>query len=83
MPQDSTDAGAAITGGHTALGIELGSTRIKAVLIGPNSAALAVGTHDWENQFLDGVWTSISTRCLRRWSCGRAAARPGSCLQGR
>jgi sugar (pentulose or hexulose) kinase len=51
------DARAAITGGRTALGIELGSTRIKAVLIGPDSAALAVGSHDWENQFVDRLWT--------------------------
>ncbi|MDP9461122.1 MAG: FGGY family carbohydrate kinase, partial [Actinomycetota bacterium] len=57
MLQDSPDAGAAITGGRTALGIELGSTRIKAVLIGPDSAPLAVGTHDWENQFVDRLWT--------------------------
>ena len=40
----TTDAGAAITGGRTALGIELGSTRIKAVLIGPDHAPLAVGS---------------------------------------
>jgi sugar (pentulose or hexulose) kinase len=51
------DAGAAITGGHTALGIELGSTRIKAVLIGPDHAPLAVGSHDWENQLVDRLWT--------------------------
>ncbi|MGY1635351.1 xylulokinase [Geodermatophilus sp. SYSU D00742] len=51
------DAGAAITGGRTALGIELGSTRIKAVLIGPDHAPLAVGTSDWENQFVDRLWT--------------------------
>ncbi|TFV74982.1 ATPase [Blastococcus sp. CT_GayMR19] len=53
----TTDAGAAITGGRTALGIELGSTRIKAVLIGPDSAPLAVGSSDWENQFVDRLWT--------------------------
>jgi sugar (pentulose or hexulose) kinase len=51
------DAGAAITSGRTALGIELGSTRIKAVLIGPDHAPLAVGTHDWENQLVDRLWT--------------------------
>jgi sugar (pentulose or hexulose) kinase len=51
------DAGAAITSGRTALGIELGSTRIKAVLIGPDHAPLAVGSHDWENQFVDRLWT--------------------------
>jgi sugar (pentulose or hexulose) kinase len=47
----------AITGGRTALGIELGSTRIKAVLIGPDAAPLAVGSSGWENQFVDGLWT--------------------------
>src|SRR3954447_23738517 len=51
------DVGEAITGGRTALGIELGSTRIKAVLVGPDSAPLAVGSHDWENQFVDRLWT--------------------------
>ena len=51
------DAGAAITGGRTALGIEFGSTRIKAVLIGPDHAPLAVGSHDWENQLVDRLWT--------------------------
>src|SRR3954467_4678635 len=51
------DAGAAIAGGRTALGIELGSTRIKAVLIGPDHAPLAVGSSDWENQFVDRLWT--------------------------
>jgi sugar (pentulose or hexulose) kinase len=51
------DAVAAITSGRTALGIELGSTRIKAVLIGPDHAPLAVGGHDWENQFVDRLWT--------------------------
>src|SRR3954463_9384189 len=56
-PHMTMDAGAAITSGRTALGIELGSTRIKAVLIGPDSAPLAVGNHDWENQLVDRVWT--------------------------
>jgi sugar (pentulose or hexulose) kinase len=53
----TTDSVAAITGGRTALGIEFGSTRIKAVLIGPDHAPLAVGSHDWENQFVDRLWT--------------------------
>ena len=53
----TTDAAAAITGGRTALGIELGSTRIKAVLIGPDHAPLAVGSSDWENQLVDRRWT--------------------------
>jgi len=39
------------------LGIELGSTRIKSVLIGEDFQALAVGSHTWENQLADGIWT--------------------------
>ena len=46
-----------IAGGQTALGIELGSTRIKAVLIGPDHQVLATGSHAWENQFVDRLWT--------------------------
>lgn len=41
----------------TALGIELGSTRIKAVLNGPDHVPLANGSHNWENRFEDGYWT--------------------------
>ncbi len=51
------DVRAAITSGATALGIELGSTRIKACLVGPDHAPIASGSHDWENQLVDGVWT--------------------------
>jgi len=46
-----------INSGDTSLGIEFGSTRIKAILIGPNHTPLAAGSYDWENQFHDGVWT--------------------------
>ena len=56
----STSVGAqreAIATGRTALGIELGSTRIKAALIGPDTEVLATGTYDWENQFVDRMWT--------------------------
>src|SRR5918994_251454 len=52
-----TQARDALADGHTALGIELGSTRIKAVLTGPDYAPIAVGNHDWENQFVDRTWT--------------------------
>ena len=41
----------------TALGIELGSTRIKAVLIDENFLPIASGDYEWENQFVNGVWT--------------------------
>ena len=43
--------------GKAVLGIELGSTRIKAVLIGPDHAPIASGDHTWENRFEKGVWT--------------------------
>ena len=39
------------------LGIELGSTRIKAVLIDESGAPVAVGIHEWENQLVDDIWT--------------------------
>jgi sugar (pentulose or hexulose) kinase len=50
-------ARAAIIAGRTSLGIELGSTRIKAVLIGPDHAPIARGSHAWENQFVNRLWT--------------------------
>ena len=43
--------------GQLYLGIELGSTRIKAVLIGPDHQLIATGAHAWENQLEDGIWT--------------------------
>lgn len=39
------------------LGIELGSTRIKAVLIDQDNKPIAQGSHSWENQLVDGLWT--------------------------
>ena len=46
-----------ISGGRAVLGIELGSTRIKAVLTGPGHEPLATGGQTWENQLKDNVWT--------------------------
>ncbi len=46
-----------IEAGETILGIELGSTRIKAVLIDSHNEPIAQGGHTWENQLIDGVWT--------------------------
>ncbi len=44
--------------GKAILGIELGSTRIKAVLIDPTtSLTIATGGHDWENKLENGIWT--------------------------
>lgn len=48
---------AAIREGKTALGIELGSTRIKAVLVDEEHNPIASGSHDWENRYVDGIWT--------------------------
>ena len=48
---------AAINGGKTALGIEFGSTRIKAVLVDDTNKPIAQGDHEWENRLLSGVWT--------------------------
>ena len=43
--------------GKTSLGIEFGSTRIKAVLIDAKGTPLAAGSYEWENQLIDGIWT--------------------------
>ena len=43
--------------GRTTLGIEFGSTRIKAVLIGTDFTPIASGSHDWETRYDNGVWT--------------------------
>ena len=42
---------------RTSLGIELGSTRIKAVLIDDEATPIASGSYTWENRFENGVWT--------------------------
>ena len=46
-----------IRNGQAVIGIELGSTRIKAVLIGPDNLPVASGGHGWENTLKDGIWT--------------------------
>lgn len=46
-----------IVDGQTSLGIELGSTRIKVVLIDGEKKPIAVGNHDWENRLVDEIWT--------------------------
>ena len=46
-----------ILAGKTALGIEFGSTRIKAILIGKDNTPIASGSHEWENQLVDHIWT--------------------------
>lgn len=46
-----------IEAGKAILGIEFGSTRIKAVLIDQDNNPIAQGSHEWENQLVDGLWT--------------------------
>lgn len=46
-----------ILNNKTALGIEFGSTRIKAVLVDANNAPIASGSYDWENRLENGIWT--------------------------
>jgi sugar (pentulose or hexulose) kinase len=47
----------AIESQKTVLGIEFGSTRIKAVLIGEDHVPVASGSYDWENRYENGIWT--------------------------
>ncbi|MFC5703965.1 xylulokinase [Cohnella faecalis] len=54
---DHIDLKKAITKGETSLGIELGSTRIKAVLIDHRFRVIASGSCEWENRLKDGYWT--------------------------
>ena len=46
-----------IESGKAVLGIEFGSTRIKAVLVDDANKPIASGSHEWENQLKDGIWT--------------------------
>lgn len=46
-----------ISTGRAVLGMELGSTRIKAVLIDEDKSPVASGSYDWENQYVDHIWT--------------------------
>ncbi|MDD6568776.1 MAG: FGGY-family carbohydrate kinase [Eubacteriales bacterium] len=69
--------------GNECLGIEFGSTRIKAILIDENFNVLATGSHDWENKLIDGYWTygiddiwsglqdaykSLNNECIKKFS---------------
>ena len=54
---DNTKAAEIIKTARTTLGIEFGSTRIKAVLIDETYQTIASGSHDWENRYVDHVWT--------------------------
>ncbi|HLO35401.1 MAG TPA: FGGY family carbohydrate kinase, partial [Candidatus Deferrimicrobium sp.] len=57
MDQRPDGAAELIRSGGAILGIELGSTRIKAALIAPDTTPLASGSHGWASSLVDGVWT--------------------------
>lgn len=46
-----------IENGKTVLGLEFGSTRIKAVLVDESHNPIASGDHEWENRLENGYWT--------------------------
>lgn len=54
---DSANIKQAIVKGETSLGIELGSTRIKAVFIDRRFDTIASGSYEWENRLQGGFWT--------------------------
>jgi sugar (pentulose or hexulose) kinase len=57
MPTTDRSDSALIGAGDAILGLELGSTRIKACLVAPDARVLASGTHSWQSRCEDGIWT--------------------------
>lgn len=57
MSVESFDIRKSIENGNTSVGIELGSTRIKTVLIGEKYTPIASGSYDWENSNINNMWT--------------------------
>jgi len=57
MSGESSDIRKSIDSGNTSIGIELGSTRIKTVLIGEEYTPIASGSYDWENSNINNMWT--------------------------
>ena len=52
-----SEAAKIIESGRAIMGMELGSTRIKAILMGPDNNVLASGGYGWENSQVEGIWT--------------------------
>ncbi|WP_314456173.1 FGGY family carbohydrate kinase [uncultured Microbacterium sp.] len=57
MSAVATSPAEVIASGRAVLGIELGSTRIKACLIGSDAEVLATGSYEWENVYAEKLWT--------------------------
>ena len=55
--ENAEEMKAFVESGNAVMGIELGSTRIKAVVIDDRFRVVAQGAHDWENSLVDGVWS--------------------------
>jgi activator of 2-hydroxyglutaryl-CoA dehydratase len=55
IPMNRNNTRKAIESAKTVLGIELGSTRIKAILIGEDHMPIASGSHAWENRYQNGI----------------------------
>jgi len=53
MSFELSELKSAVASGKTVIGIEMGSTRIKTVLIGEDNVPIASGSHDWENSLVD------------------------------
>ncbi|MBQ6889253.1 MAG: FGGY-family carbohydrate kinase [Lachnospiraceae bacterium] len=54
---DNNEIKKALEEGKSSLGIEFGSTRIKAVLVTSDNIPVAIGSHEWENRLENNVWT--------------------------
>jgi len=57
MTHEASASAATLAEGNARLGIELGSTRIKAVIVGDGETTLATGSAGWENRYIDQTWT--------------------------
>lgn len=60
------------------IGIELGSTRIKAVAIDENFSPVSSGDFTWQAKFVNGIWTYDLEQVWQGLKTGPASARPGS-----
>ena len=74
------DSKEAIAKGETSLGIELGSTRIKAVLINHQFETIASGSYEWENRLENGFWTYNLDDVITGLQTGQACPKPVSRL---
>ncbi len=74
-PSNTNNDAALIAEGRAALGCELGSTRIKATLVGPDGRPLGSGAFGWENRLEAGIWTYPMDAVLEGLEASFAALR--------